>query len=197
MAVTRELGVERFIGLSSDSKPTSVLIGSTFTEYDTGNIYKTYDGTNWAFFFAQAGLEHSIEKTDGSVPLGDDNLFVVSGGPILVTHFSGLVKTLIGANVATCTIQHANTDPAADIALSTAVAITDDAVGTAYYITSAALGVFTPVTASSAIQATTMLPWLLAPGILQATFSAANTGAIRWFLTYKPLSPLSVVTAAA
>ena len=145
----------------------------------------------------EKGYAQTIEKADGTVPNGDDDLFTVSGGPILVTHFYGLVTTVIGANVATCTIQHACTDPAADIALSTAVAITDDAVGTTYYISSAGLGVFTPTTAGSVIQATQMLPWLLTPGSLQATFSAANTGAIRWFMYYIALSPNSRVTAAA
>ena len=143
------------------------------------------------------GFEQTLEKTDGSCPLGDDDLFTISGGPILVTHFYGLVKTIIGNNVSTCTIQHACTTPAADIALSTAVAIDTDAVGTSYYISSASLGVFTPVTAGSIIQATQMLPWILTPGTLQATFSAANTGAIRWFIVYKMLSQFSKVVAAA
>lgn len=143
------------------------------------------------------GGEQTLEKPDGSCPLGDDNLFVISGAPIMVTNFFGVVTTIIGNNVSTCTIQHANTDPAADIALSTAVAIETDAVGTLYYITSAALGVFTPVTAGSIIQATQMLPWILSAGTLQATFSAANTGAIRWFIVYKMLSGLSKVTVAA
>ena len=142
------------------------------------------------------GFEQTLEKTDGTVPSGDDDLFTISGAPILVTHFYGLVTTVIGANVATCTIQHACTDPAADIALSTAVAITSDPVGTTYYISSAGLGVFTPITAGSVIQATQMLPWLLTPGTLQATFSAANTGAIRWFIVYKMLSQYSKVVAA-
>jgi hypothetical protein len=139
----------------------------------------------------------TLEKTDGSCPLGDDDLFTITGGPILVTNFYGLVTTLIGNNVSTCTIQHACTDPAADIALSTAVRVDTDAVGTSYYITNAALGVFTPVTAGSVIQSTTMLPWILTDGTLQATFSAANSGKIRWFLVYTPLSPLSKVVAAA
>ena len=139
----------------------------------------------------------TLEKTDGSCPLGDDDLFTVAGGPVLVTNFYGVVATIIGNNVSTCTIQHACTDPAADIALSTAVAVQTDAVGTSYYISSAATGVFTPVTAGSVIQATTMLPWILTPGTLQATFSAANTGKIRWFLVFTPLSQLTRVTAAS
>jgi len=142
-------------------------------------------------------LEHCIEKSDGSVPNGDDDLFTISGAPILVTHFYGMVTTVIGANVATCTIQHACADPAADIALSTAVAITDDAVGTTYYIDNTALGVFTPVTAGSVIIPALMLPWLLTPGTLQATFSAANTGNIKWYMVFKPLSPKSLVVVAA
>jgi len=142
-------------------------------------------------------IEHCIEKTDGSCPNGDDNLFTISGGPIRVTGFYGIVATIIGNTNATCTIQHACTDPAADIALSTAVRIDTDAVGTFYYIDSSALGVFTPVTAGSFIQSTTMLPWILTPGYLQATFSAVNTGKIRWFLVYQPLSALSIVVASA
>ena len=143
------------------------------------------------------GFEQTLEKTDGTVPNGDDDLFTISGAPILVTHFYGLVSVIIGNNASTCTIQHACTDPAADIPLSTAIRIDTDAVGTSYYISNAALGVFIPITAGSVIQATQMLPWLLTPGTLQATFSAANTGAIRWFIVYKMLSGLSVVTAAA
>ena len=143
------------------------------------------------------GFEQTLEKTDGSCPLGDDNLFTISSAPILVTHFYGIVSTIIGNNVSTCTIQHACTDPAADIALSTAVRVDTDAVGTTYYIDNTALGVFTPITAGSVIVPVQMLPWLLTPGTLQATFSAANTGAIRWFIVYKMLSGLSKVVAAA
>jgi hypothetical protein len=29
---------------------------------------------------------------------------------------------------------------------------------------------------------------------MMANFSAANTGVIAWYMTYKPLSPLSIVT---
>jgi hypothetical protein len=37
----------RWLGLSSDTKPTGVRIGSIFFEYDTLKTYITYDGTNW------------------------------------------------------------------------------------------------------------------------------------------------------
>ena len=143
-------------------------------------------------------IPHCIEKADGGVPSGDDDLFTISGGTIKVLDFYGLVSVEIGANATNCLIQHACTAPAADIALSTAVAVATDAVGTTYYISSASPGVFTPVTAGSIIQATQMLPWLLTPGSLQANFSGvANTGNIRWFMFFKPLSPKSLVVVAA
>ncbi len=37
----------RYIGLSTDTKPTGVPVGSTFYEYNTSNRFVTYDGTNW------------------------------------------------------------------------------------------------------------------------------------------------------
>ncbi len=50
MAVTRNINTGRYIGLSSDTKPTGVDIGSTFWEYDTNVNYATYDGTNWVVY---------------------------------------------------------------------------------------------------------------------------------------------------
>lgn len=49
MSVIYITTVKRFIGLSSDTKPTTEIPpGSTFYEYDTGVMYVCYDGTNWA-----------------------------------------------------------------------------------------------------------------------------------------------------
>ena len=47
MAVKFMATIQQFIGLSSDTKPVGVSVGSTFVESDTGNTYITYDGTNW------------------------------------------------------------------------------------------------------------------------------------------------------
>ncbi len=58
MAITLEATIRRYIGLSTDTKPTGVAVGSTYWAYDTQIIYKTYDGTNWAVYdtFAGSGL---------------------------------------------------------------------------------------------------------------------------------------------
>jgi hypothetical protein len=50
MAVVLITAIKEFIGLSTDTKPTGVPVGSTFVESDNGTTYITYDGTNWILF---------------------------------------------------------------------------------------------------------------------------------------------------
>ncbi|KKM86988.1 hypothetical protein LCGC14_1273400 [marine sediment metagenome] len=47
MAVKFITSHKNFIGLSTDTKPTSVPVGSKFIEYDRTKTFITYDGTNW------------------------------------------------------------------------------------------------------------------------------------------------------
>ncbi len=61
MTVKKEATIARWIGLSTDTKPTTggamkIPVGATFYEYDTKNWYKTYDGTNWTILALDYGL---------------------------------------------------------------------------------------------------------------------------------------------
>lgn len=47
MAVKLITTVKRWVGLSTDTKPTGVPIMSEFYEYNRRRIYVSYDGTNW------------------------------------------------------------------------------------------------------------------------------------------------------
>lgn len=47
MAVTLTRVIQRWIGLSTDIKPTGVPVMSRFYEYNTRSTYIAYDGTNW------------------------------------------------------------------------------------------------------------------------------------------------------
>jgi len=47
MAVKLIDSIRRYIGLSTDTKPTGVEVGAEFFEYNTKDRYITYDGTNW------------------------------------------------------------------------------------------------------------------------------------------------------
>lgn len=143
-----------------------------------------------------AAIERCVEKSDGTIPAGDDVLFTITGGPILIKNLIGIVTTVIGDNVSNCNLELDTTTPAATVALSTTVAITSDAAGTSYHLTASSPGVFTPTVAGIKDQ----LPVndILCPiGSIVAKFTVANSGNIKWYLVYKPLSPNSVVVAAA
>jgi hypothetical protein len=142
-----------------------------------------------------AGAEITIAKTDGNVLNGSDDLFVITGGPILVMEFVGIVTTAIGGT-ANMTIQEGVTTPAGTVSLSTTVAISTNAAGTSYTFTAVATPVLTPTTAG-ALALVPVTRWLCPIGTIRALGSAAQTGVIAWYMSYKPLSPLSKVVVAA
>ena len=84
------------------------------------------------------------------------------------------------------------------VALSTTVAIDNDAAGTSYRFVGAT-GILTPVTAGAVIidpVTTADCEFLVPIGNINFLGSAAQTGVIKWYMTYKPLSPNSVVIAS-
>jgi hypothetical protein len=147
-----------------------------------------------------AAMPQCVVKADGACLSGLDPLFTIAGGPVRCK-IVGLVTTVIGSNAVTFRLQHITTDPAATVELNAgAVTVTDDAAGTFYY-NIGDTSVFTP---SGGLGFALLDPvtveeteFLLAPGVVQCLGTAANTGVIAWYMTYTPLSPLSVVTAAA
>jgi len=55
--------INSWIGLSTDTKPTSKPVGSKFWEYDTKLEYITYDGTNWTpYRYTFSNLNASLVK---------------------------------------------------------------------------------------------------------------------------------------
>jgi hypothetical protein len=143
--------------------------------------------------------EQCIEKSDGTVEnAATDDLFVITGGPILVTNITGIVTVAIGG-AANGTLQITTTTPAATVSLSTTVALASAAAGTSIRFVGAT-GVLTPLAAGTKIidPVTVQDCHFLCPiGTLKFLGSAAQTGNIKWYLTYKPLSPSSRVAAAA
>lgn len=141
-----------------------------------------------------AGFEHTIEKSDGAVLLGSDDLFVITGGPIMVTEIVGICTVNIGG-AANCHLDMVVTTPAGTVAMSTDVAIGAMVAGGSVTFTNVALPVLT-VTAAGAVVAAPAPRWLCPIGTIKAHCSAAQTGNIKWYMSYKPLSPNSVVTVA-
>jgi hypothetical protein len=148
-------------------------------------------------FVADLTAARCLEKSDGGVLNGADDIFVIAGGPILAQVY-GIVTTVIGG-AANGTLEITTTDPAGTTALSTTVAIDSDAVGTSYRFVGAT-GVLTPATAGASIidPVTVGDCWFLMPiGTVKFLGSAARTGNIKWYLRYIPLSSNCDVTVAA
>lgn len=141
------------------------------------------------------------EKSDGAVLSGNDDLFVITGGPIKLIEITGIVTTAIGAGTTNGKLLITTVDPAASVDLNAAaVDIDADAVGTSYQ-TINTTGIFTPVTAGVVKEAnafaTQPTQFLLPIGTIKFNSSAARTGNIKWYVRYVPLSPNSRVAAAA
>ncbi len=66
MAITSYTTPTHYIGLSSDTKPTSAPIGATYLAYDTGDLYICRDGTNWVIMPAPGQLVDDGAFTAGS-----------------------------------------------------------------------------------------------------------------------------------
>jgi len=144
-----------------------------------------------------AAIPQCVLKADGAVLAALDPIFTITGGPVRCK-IVGLVTTVIGG-ASNGRLQHIVTETAATVDLNSgAVAITATA-GTFYYnvgatsvfTNSAGLGFLLadPVTVEET-------EFLLAPGVVQFLCDGAQDGVIAWYITYTPLSPLSVVTAA-
>ena len=74
MAIKRYVG-DKFVGLSSDTKPLNVPDGATFYETDTLIIYLKVSGA-WSV----TGLEPILSLTEYTPPLTDDDYFVIQDG---------------------------------------------------------------------------------------------------------------------
>lgn len=188
-------GLDRLRRPAADNTANSFMNQVVGNKKDVAATVIADDATMMAYLKRLAGTEITLAKIDGAVLAGDDDLFVITGGPIMVMEFVGVVTTVIGG-VADLTIQEAVTAPSGDVALSTTVAINADAEGTSYTFTAAAPGVLTPTTAGGLANVPST-KWLCPIGTIQAVGSGAQDGVIAWYMSYKPLSPLSAVAVAA
>ena len=78
----------RFIGLSTDTKPYSANTGATFLEYDTGCLF-AYTGLNW---FLKTNPDHlfSVTTVDLNQSAGDYDLFTAGDYDVQLLEF-GLI----------------------------------------------------------------------------------------------------------
>lgn len=140
---------------------------------------------------------HTVTKSDGAVLTGDDDIFVISGGPVRA-QITGLVTTVL-VGTSNGDLQIDVTIPSATVDLNAApVAINADGKGTIYLCLDST-SIFTPVSAGAVIVDPVAAPeayFILPVGTVIFRSSAAQTGVIEWTMTYQKLSTASLVVAA-
>lgn len=146
----------------------------------------------------EATVQKTISKVQTTPSGGADALFTITGGPIHVVSIWGIVTTVL-VNAANGTLQATTTTPASTTAMSTTVAIDNDAAGTTYTFVGPT-GVLTPTTAGLVLidmgsTTLTETQYIVPIGNINFLTSAAMTGAITWYMSYIP-SPGAVVVAA-
>ncbi len=144
----------------------------------------------------------SCEKAGGTVENGDDNLFTITGGPIHILEIAGIVVTGVDAGLTNVKLTLTTDTPAATVDMNAgAVDIDGDVAGTSYRSINTT-GIFTPVTIGFVLMAnsfaTNPTEYFCPTGTIKLNSSAARASArITWYVSYRPLSPNSVVAAAA
>jgi len=174
MTVILENRIQRFTGISTDTKPTSVPAGSYFWEYDTNDLYKTYNGTNWLVQRATSVTYGSAETMDFSQAVADYPLYTATAGAVTVTSFT-LTNT---------------TDHSGDGGAFTGMSViaTNTAATT---LVAQAAGVKANLTAAAVFTYTTAFTLLVGDIINYHVYGAASTAAGPFVvsITYHPLNP--------
>lgn len=149
--------------------------------------------------YAQERTMMCIEKSDGTVNVNgtDDNLFVITGGPIMVEEFVGVVTRIIACSQVDINIIQAVSTPSGDVELTGIVTVDSDATGTTYTPNNDSRATLIPETAGARC-GISPISWLCPIGTIQCSTNAGQTyaGTIKWYMMYKPLSPDSRVTVA-
>jgi hypothetical protein len=191
--------------LNLDTTGNPVGVNDADNAFDSSSVVANADGSvlerQEYIQTDMLALPRCVEKSDGSVESGTDDLFTISGGPINILEIMGIVTTNIGAGTTNVKLQITTTTPAATVDMNAgAVDIDADAAGTSYQ-TINTTGIFTPVTAGYVKEANsfaTLPTTFVAPiGTIKLNSDAARSGVIKWYLRYVPLSPNSRVVAAA
>lgn len=145
-------------------------------------------------------------KTLPATASGD--IFVVTGGRVIITSLTGVVSTVIQAQATTLSVGNKPTGGSSAVATLCATAdLNGKAVGTSLavpqakasaLIVSAADGtlLWNTTSGGQGVPATSGGLLIVPAGSIQVTTGATSTGAIVWTVTYVPYDVGAVVTAA-
>jgi len=133
------------------------------------------------------GKSYMRYKTSGAIT-ATDQLFTVTGSPIIVTSCFGLATTAIGG-ACTLNLQVDATAAGEDYDLTTDVDIqTVDQGGMIVFSNAILEGVTTPAPKGATGCGGQAVNWLVVPGDIESD-SAGDTGAITWYIVFTPVGP--------
>ncbi len=183
----------------STSTHSNSVTGYLSSVSDTASFDRTTDSLEAiSIALASATVASCVEKSDGAVVSGLDAIFVITGGPVRAK-ITGIITTILSGS-SNAELVMTTTNPSATVDMNTAaVAIDNDAAGTSYRNVGTT-STFTPIQAGFVIiDPVTVedVSFLLPIGTVSFSSSAAQTGTIKWYMDYVPLSPNSVVEAAS
>lgn len=143
-------------------------------------------------------LPRCLESSVSTVASGDNALFTISGGPVKILEIIGICSSTLQAQATSCKLRITTVSPAGTVDMSAAaVDLTGIAAGTSIrHINTTSI--LTPVTAGFVMEgnafATQDVNFLAPAGVIYLNnASATNSGAIKWYLRYVPLSQNSRV----
>ncbi len=100
----------RFIGLSTDTKPTSgIPTGATYLEYDTGKLYTTPDGSNWVLKSAEGAIFQAT-TIDLNQAAGNYDLFTAGLSDVEILHLTIVIPSDLTEEAALTSISIQSTD---------------------------------------------------------------------------------------
>lgn len=190
MTVVLLESVNRYIGVSSDTKPTSPPAGSTFFETDTLNTY-VYSGSAWGLQLGGNGTFRTSKTLvlDGTAGKGlsatSGTLFAVTGDVI--------IEYLLAICEADCVTVNGTMALGVTSSTSLFVAATDSNVIDAGEL----WGGTSPPANGFAVPAALKQIWITQD--ILVTFATANTtsGTITFYVIWRPITAGALVAAAA
>ena len=195
MTVVLIAAIQTWLGLSTDTKPTTPPGGSTFYETDTSATY-VYDGSAWQL---QPKVTDGIVVTRAAAALPQTAaaaLFTVTG-LVLLKRIVGYVTVGIGAVANATKIKGNSTGAGATTDLCTTLDINGHVATSRYEITGtfANAMVRTLDVPLAQVQAADIV---IPPGTidLDCAGSDGGVGRVRWSVTYVPLESNAAVVAA-
>lgn len=164
--------------------------------YLSGNTYTGLQGS--AFSAVDIGLipgrTYAVQKT--GVLIDDTDLFLVAGGPVMITSFVGEVTTVIPATACTTKVMLTTAAAGLDYDFSTAVDMQGFVDGSRIVFSVASPSVLSQLGLTTAGATIVMNPWYCAAGMIEVLDSDDNdpAGNITWSMTFIPLARGVTVT---